>query len=64
VLGFLTGYNPSKGNGYEVRNRTEDQYKRNNFRDNVVTSQFDFQPTFTSPKANYKNTFQESFGNQ
>jgi len=58
VLASLTGYNPTKGNGYDFRNRTEEQHKRNYFRDNVVTSQFDFQPTYTSPKANYKNSFQ------
>ena len=40
VLGALTAYNPSKQNIYENRNKTEDQVKKNLFRDQVVTSQF------------------------
>lgn len=40
VLGALTAYNPSKQNIYENRNKTEDQVRKNLFRDQVVTSQF------------------------
>lgn len=63
VLGSLTGYNYNKANAYEQRNRTEEP-KKDYFRENVVTSQFDYQPNFSSPKANFKGSFQESFGNQ
>ena len=40
ILGALTSLNPSKHNIYENRHKTEEQIKKDNFRDNVYTSQF------------------------
>lgn len=64
VLGALTTYNPSKQNIWENRNKTEDQIKKENFRDHVVTSQFEWGPTITSPKATYQGSFKDTFANQ
>ena len=60
----MTEYNPSKQNIYENRNKTEEQIKRDNFRDQVVTSQFEWGPPATSPKATYQGSFTNTFANQ
>jgi len=59
VLGALTTYNPSKHNIYENRNKTEENIKKDSFREQVVTSQFQWGPT--SPKANYQESYQNTF---
>ena len=59
VLGALTTYNPSKHNIYENRNKTEENIKKDSFREQVVTSQFQWGPT--SPKVNYQESYQNTF---
>jgi len=47
-LGSLSWFNPVKTNLYSPRNKTTEQYRRDETRD-VSVSQFEFKP-FTSPK--------------
>lgn len=45
--------NPIKTSLFEPQNKTAEEYKRNDSRDHIATSQFEWKP-FTSPQRNYQ----------
>lgn len=40
IIGSLSHFNPAKLNSYEQKNKTAEQFKKDNSRDYVTTSQF------------------------
>lgn len=45
ILGSLTGISPYKQGGYDYRNKTAEQIRRDDSRDYVATSHFDWRPS-------------------
>lgn len=62
IINSLTGFNPAKTGYFEARNKTAEPYRREDPRDYIATSQFDWRPSspIPTPQEEFKQSYKEN----
>lgn len=62
IVNSLTGFNPAKTGSFEFRNRTAEPYRREDPRDYIATSQFDWRPStpVPAPQEEFRQSYRDS----